>query len=394
MKVYDSSGYYISTWSIATFSSPQGITADNSQNPPVFYVADSGNNRIVETVAGGGSIALSWGSLGTGNGQFTSLASVAVDSSGAVYATDYPSSSGFGVGRVQKFDGTGNFLSSWGGVAPSGNGQFTSPGGVAFDASGNIYVCDYGNSRIEKFDANGSYLGQWGSSSVFKPWYGSLAVDNSGNIYVPDYGNGYVQVLNSSLTHVKNIGAGLLASPTSVALDAAGNIYVADLGKGKVFVFDSNGYTTHTPQSIGTQATTFPAPDGQLVTPVGVVVDSAGNVYVSDLPIFTPRTNVIQKFDAKGNFVKAWGTAGTGDGQISLPLGIGIDKYDNVFVCDFPNRRVEKFDGNGNFIGKWGGVGVGNGTFGWPFGVAINSSGKVLVSDVTNDLAQLFGPAQ
>jgi hypothetical protein len=42
-------------------------------------------------------------------------------------------------------------------------------------------------------------------------------------------GNGYVQVLDSSLAHVKNIGAGVLKQPVSVALDAAGNIYVADI---------------------------------------------------------------------------------------------------------------------------------------------------------------------
>jgi sugar lactone lactonase YvrE len=174
-----------------------------------------------------------------------------------------------------------------------------------------------------------------------------------------------------------------------VALDAAGNLYVADFGLGKIVIFDPNGYTTHVPATIGTSGTS----DGEFEVPVGVAVDSAGNVYVSDLALFAPRTNMIQKFDSKGNFVKGWGTAGTADGQFTYPMGIAVDKYDNVYACDFANRRVQKFDSNGTFLGKWGGVGVGKGTFGWPFDVAINSTGNVLVSDATNNIVQLFAPA-
>jgi tripartite motif-containing protein 71 len=132
--------------------------------------------------------------------------------------------------------------------------------------------------------------------------------------------------------------------------------------------------------------------DGQLEWPVSVVVDSAGNVYVSDLALFYPRTSMIQKFDASGAFVKSWGNSGTGDGQFTYPLGMAIDKYAHVYVANFVNRRVQKFDSGGMFMGKWGGVGVDNGTFGWPFGVAVSSAGKVLVSDVTNNIVELFTP--
>ena len=64
--------------------------------------------------------------------------------SGNVYVAD------FGNGRIQKFDGSGTFLTKWG-TPGSAGGQFKFPQGVATDASGNIYVVDLGNYRIQKF---------------------------------------------------------------------------------------------------------------------------------------------------------------------------------------------------------------------------------------------------
>ena len=52
--------------------------------------------------------------------------------------------------RIQKFDGTGSFLTKWGSMG-SGDGQFNLPRGVAVDGSGNVYVADQNNSRIQKF---------------------------------------------------------------------------------------------------------------------------------------------------------------------------------------------------------------------------------------------------
>ena len=54
------------------------------------------------------------------------------------------------------------FVLTWGSFG-SGNGQFESPVGVATDGSGNVYVADTGNNRIQKFDASGTFLTTWGS---------------------------------------------------------------------------------------------------------------------------------------------------------------------------------------------------------------------------------------
>ena len=49
------------------------------------------------------------------------------------------------VSGIEKFDGSGTFLTAW-----SGGFNFK-PVGVATDASGNVYVVDYGNNRVQKF---------------------------------------------------------------------------------------------------------------------------------------------------------------------------------------------------------------------------------------------------
>ena len=85
-----------------------------------------------------------WGSFGFGDGQFTGLRGVAMDSSNNIYVTDS------GNDRVQKFTSTGTYITQWG-SAGSGYGQFLGPYGVAMDRSGNVYVIDYHNYRVQKF---------------------------------------------------------------------------------------------------------------------------------------------------------------------------------------------------------------------------------------------------
>ena len=90
-------------------------------------------------------LLLSWGSQGSGKGQFKVPWGVAVNSSaGSVYVTDVDNF------RVQKFDESGNFILAWGSQG-SGNGQFLEPYCVAVDSSWNVYVVDQGNNRVDKF---------------------------------------------------------------------------------------------------------------------------------------------------------------------------------------------------------------------------------------------------
>jgi DNA-binding beta-propeller fold protein YncE len=80
--------------------------------------------------------------------------------------------------RIQKFDSSGNFITTWG-TTGSADSQFSRPIGIATDSSGNIYVCDNSNNRIQKFDSNGKFITKW---SVGAPV--GIAVGSGDKVYV------------------------------------------------------------------------------------------------------------------------------------------------------------------------------------------------------------------
>ena len=120
---------------------------------------------------------------------------------------------------------------------------------------------------------------------------------------------------------------------------------------------------------------------GQLNAPFGVAVDSSGNVYVTDTYGPKSSNSRIVKFTSSGAYITQWGSTGSGPGQFNGPAGVAVDSAGNVYVADRWNSRVEKFTSNGTYITQWGSYGNGNGRFLNPVGVAIDSSGSVYVTD-------------
>ena len=80
--------------------------------------------------------------------------------------------------------------------------------------------------------------------------------------------------------------------------------------------------------------------------PTDVAWDSRGNIYITDGYI----NSRVAKYDRNGDWVKSWGTKGTGPGQFNLPHAIAIDRNDNIYVGDRSNRRIQVFDTDGKFI--------------------------------------------
>ncbi len=150
---------------------------------------------------------------------------------------------------------------------------------------------------------------------------------------------------------------------------------------------------------------------GQFNGPFGIASDAAGNVYVADT--FDYR---VQKFDANGNFLRAWGkdvkvggvtgyevclaadtckagVNGSGDGEFNLPHGIVVDAAGNVYVADTYNSRIQKFDSDGNYLGQWGSGGAVAGQFNRPMGLAVDGAGNLYVAEVVNNRVQKFSGA-
>jgi DNA-binding beta-propeller fold protein YncE len=80
---------------------------------------------------------------------------VAWDKAGDIYVAD-----GFGNARIAKYEPTGKYIKSWGSLG-SGPGEFNIVHGLAIDAQGNVYAADEGNHRIQVFDGNGAFKTQF-----------------------------------------------------------------------------------------------------------------------------------------------------------------------------------------------------------------------------------------
>jgi DNA-binding beta-propeller fold protein YncE len=86
----------------------------------------------------------SWGTEGTGAGQFNLAIGLSVDSSGLVYVADHLNH------RIQVFGAEGNYLTLWG-VQGTGPGEFNQPHNVTASGSPWVFVLDTYNHRVQKF---------------------------------------------------------------------------------------------------------------------------------------------------------------------------------------------------------------------------------------------------
>jgi len=125
-----------------------------------------------------------------------------------------------------------------------------------------------------------------------------------------------------------------------------------------------------------------------------LVVVAAGNL---------PGTRVVAPVNACNgcNFLLAWGSYGTGNGQFNNAFGVAVDKSGDVYVSDSYSQRVEKFTSTGAYLTQWGCTtvnpappacagGTGKGQFSEPFGIAFDSSGNWYVAEAGNNRVQKF----
>ncbi len=187
----------------------------------------------------------------------------------------------------------------------------------------------------------------------------------------------------ASISFISKWGAtgsadGQFLTPTGINVDSAGNVYVAEGNGNRVQKFDNNGVFL----------LKFGIPGdvpGGFVAPSGVAVDSLGNIYVSDS--FTDR---ISKFDSSGTFLLSWGGSGSGAGKFLAASGVAVDSANNIYASDTNNHRIQKFTSAGVFVTSWGSSGSGDGLFSLPQGLGIDLSDNVYVADTGNNRVQKF----
>jgi tripartite motif-containing protein 71 len=128
--------------------------------------------------------------------------------------------------------------------------------------------------------------------------------------------------------------------------------------------------------------------DGQLNHPAGMAIDSAGDLWVVD-----QDNDRVQKFNQAGEFLDSFGSSGAGDGQFGRPTSVAIDSAGDLWVTDAGNSRVQKFSPEGEFLAKFGSYGIGNGQFNRAEGIAIAPNGHIWIGDTYNGRLQEFNAA-
>ena len=240
---------------------------------------------------------------------------------------------------VSVFSPSGGKLRSFG-THGSGQGQFNEPCGVAVDGEGNILVTDGGNHRIQKFTAEGQFLAAVGSKGngplQFNTPSGIAFNAVNSKVYVTEWANHRCHILNSDLTFSSTFGKqgngeGQFDSPAGIACDSTGKVYVADCHNDRIQVFTAEGKFLMRFGKRGKGR-------GELYEPRGIAVDTNGMVYVSELTNY--RVSV---FTSSGHYVTSFGRKGKGPGQFKFPTDLEVDNNGVVYVCDYYVNSVQLF---------------------------------------------------
>ena len=268
--------------------------------------------------------------VSTFGSDFLNPTGITIDSNGDIYVVDSGNS------KIKKFDSNGKLLLSWG-SAGSGNGQFVHPDGIVVGVN-YVYIADTGNARIQIFDKNGTFVYAWGGYGDTPGMFHTptaMVFDKNGELFVTDSGRDTIQIFDSHYMFTDEIRpllteGGNFSGTNGIVIDSQSNFYAPAIDN-KILKFSDSGDFINFFGSGGIEK-------GRFDNPNAIALDLNGNFYVADT-----NNHRIQKFDPDGNFILSWGSEGNTDGQFEQPIGLAIDSSDNIYVVDKDNSNIQKF---------------------------------------------------
>ena len=319
---------------------------------------------------------------------------IAYDSQGNLYIADSGNDNVRKIdkttGKISTFAGTGTF----GNTAPAANAQATTVGlgavtGLAIDSHDNVYFADRQNNVVWKVDttgvitifagtiATGGYTGNGGlaTSATLESPYG-LAFDASGNLYIADNSNNVVRIVgtNGKINTFAGNGNGAgpfpscpgnipalgppapaatsvaLCSTIGVAVDPSGNVYISSYSYDQVYKVNTSGDISLFAGSGanyggggGETGDGGPATSADIWRPFGLYADPAGNVYISD-----QFGSYVREVDTKGVISHVYGD--NGGGLSKSVIGKSDTVTENYGVGDANAIYFITMDADGNLV--------------------------------------------
>src|SRR6266702_2275737 len=259
-----------------------------------------------------------------------------------------------------------------------GQQELASPGGVAADPAGGIWVADTGHDRVVEFSSAGRVLAAFGQN-LDQP--AGIATDAAGHVWVADTGHNRVVEFSSAGRVLASFGSpgrgrGQLDQPVALAVTPFGDVWVADQGNGRVEEFSA----------AGRYRLSFAVP-----TPAGVGLDTRGDVWVSS-PGYP--ANSVREYSPSGQDLRSFGTTQAGYGDLSNPAGLAVGPGGRIYVAQPDYGLISVFSQDGGFYTEFGlqpGTGQAGEDLEFPRDVAITAAGLVWVTDSGHDRLVEFG---
>ncbi|MBX2907120.1 MAG: Ig-like domain-containing protein [Taibaiella sp.] len=259
---------------------------------------------------------------------------------------------------------------------PASSAALRGPVGLAYDASGNLYVADHYSNVIRKISTSGivstfagtggyGYSGDGGpaTAAMFKGPY-KLTFDASGNLFVADHYSNRVRKITPAgiITTVAGTGylgfsgdgvpatATNISRPSVVKFSPGGEMYIMDYNGCRIRKVDADGIIS-TVAGTGVPGTTGdggPATAARIFYPFGMDFDATGNLYLVEA-----EGNRVRMIDTFGiiHTIAGSGTSGfSGDGgpasaaTLSNPAGILVHSSGSIFFADQFNCRIRRIE--------------------------------------------------